>query len=102
MWTRCADLSQSSEYGGDRDMPVDVSSLSLDKALSMALRSEVDAEAAYKKLQKTVKNFILKDKLQFLIHEEKKHQKLVKAPARASQSFPGWRWPWTRKCRWWI
>ncbi len=68
-------------------MSVDVSSLSLDKALSMALRSEVDAEAAYKKLQKTVKNFILKDKLQFLIHEEKKHQKLVKALLQ--KMFPG-------------
>jgi rubrerythrin len=60
-------------------MSVDFSSLSLDKALSMALRSEVDAENAYKKLQKAIKNFIIKDKLQFLIHEEKKHQKLVKA-----------------------
>jgi rubrerythrin len=68
-------------------MPVDVSSLSLDKALSMALRSELDAEAAYKKLQKAVKNFILKDKLQFLIHEEKKHQKLVKALFQ--KLFPG-------------
>ena len=57
-------------------MPVDVSSLSAEKALSMAFRSEIDAAEAYLKLQSMVKNFILRDKLTFLAEEEKKHQKL--------------------------
>lgn len=58
-------------------MLVDVSSLSVEKALSLALKSEAEAEAVYKRLQKMVKNFILKDKLHFLVNEEKKHHKLV-------------------------
>ena len=58
-------------------MSVDVSTLSVDKALVMALKSEADAEAVYSKLHLRVKNFILRDKLSFLIDEEKKHQKLL-------------------------
>ena len=60
-------------------MSVDVSSLTIEKALSMAYKSEVEAEETYKKLKKGVKNFVLRDKLQFLINEEKKHQKLLQA-----------------------
>jgi len=60
-------------------MAVDVSSLSVEDALSMALKSEIEAEGVYKKLKKMVNNFVLKDKIQFLIGEEKKHQKVVKA-----------------------
>ena len=60
-------------------MNIDVSSLSTEQALSMALKSELESEALYKKLKKMVKNFVIKDKLQFLINEEKKHQKLVDA-----------------------
>ncbi len=60
-------------------MAVDVSSLSVENALSMALKSEIEAEGVYKKLKKMVNNFVLKDKVQFLIGEEKKHQKVVKA-----------------------
>ena len=58
-------------------MAIDVSSLRIEQALSMALKSEHEAEAIYKKLKKMVKNFVIKDKLQFLINEEKKHQKVV-------------------------
>lgn len=60
-------------------MTVDVSSLSIEKALSMAQKSEIEAEETYKKLKKMVKNFVLIDKLQFLIKEEKKHQKMLEA-----------------------
>ena len=59
-------------------MPVDVSSLSVEKALSMAFKSEVDAAEAYHKLGSMVKNFILRDKLTFLADEENKHQKLLR------------------------
>ncbi len=60
-------------------MSVDVSSLTTEKALSIAYKSEIEAEETYKKLKKKVNNFVFKDKLQFLIHEEKKHQKLLEA-----------------------
>lgn len=58
-------------------MAIDVSSLSIEQALSMALKSEVESADVYKKLKKMVENFIIKDKLQFLINEEKKHQKVI-------------------------
>jgi rubrerythrin len=68
-------------------MPVDVSLLSIEKALSIAVKSEVEAEKVYAKLQKMVNNFILKDKLKFLLNEEKKHQKLLRELFR--KLFPG-------------
>lgn len=68
-------------------MSIDVSLLSMDKALSMAIASEAEAEKVYGKLQKTVKNFILKDKLKFLSSEEKRHQKLLRELFR--KVFPG-------------
>lgn len=58
-------------------MTVDVSSLTVKKALRMALKSEIEAGETYKKLKSMVKNFILIDKLKFLIQEEKKHLKIL-------------------------
>ncbi|MCJ7812883.1 ferritin family protein [bacterium] len=58
-------------------MAIDVSSLGVEKALSMALKSESEAEESYKKLRSMVKNFIFKEKLEFLIGEEKKHQQII-------------------------
>lgn len=58
-------------------MTVDVSSLSVEQALNMALKSEVEAGDVYKKLKKLVNNFVMKEKLDFLIKEEKRHQKIV-------------------------
>ncbi|MBN1895314.1 ferritin family protein [bacterium] len=64
-----------------------VDSMSLDKALAMALKSERDAEAVYLKLLSSVKNFVMKEKLRFLIQEEKKHQILLEAIF--TKMFPG-------------
>ncbi len=58
---------------------LDISSLSTKMALSMALKSEIEAREVYKTLKKMVKNFVLRDKLQFLVNEEKKHQKIIEA-----------------------
>lgn len=58
-------------------MTIDVSSLTVEQALGMALKSEVESADVYKKLKKVVKNVVMRDKLQFLIGEEKKHQKVV-------------------------
>ncbi len=60
-------------------MIVDFSSLSVDKALSMALKSEQEAGALYQKLHGLVNNFVMKDKLLFLIGEEEKHQKMIQS-----------------------
>lgn len=68
-------------------MKVDISSLSLDRALSLALNAENEAGAVYKKLKGLVKNFVIKDKLQFLINEEKKHKKIIEN--LYAKMFPG-------------
>ena len=68
-------------------MMVDVSSLSTEHALSMALKSEIEAAEVYKKLKKVVKNFVMKNKLQFLINEEKMHKQVVEALFQ--RMFPG-------------
>src|SRR4030042_3553300 len=60
-------------------MNIDVSSLSIDKALSMAIQSELDTASTYKKLQQTVNNFVLKEKLKFLVFEEEKHYQILVA-----------------------
>lgn len=60
-------------------MTVDVSSLTIEQALSMAMKSEKEAAGIYRKIKGKVNNFVLKDKLNFLIGEEKKHQKLIAA-----------------------
>lgn len=51
--------------------------LNVDKALSIAIKTEVVAEEIYQSLMNRVKNFILKDKLTFLASEEKKHQQIL-------------------------
>lgn len=68
-------------------MKVDIASLNLEQALSMALKSEEEAGAVYKKLKGLVQNFVMKDKLQFLISEEKKHQKII--GSLFEKMFPG-------------
>ena len=68
-------------------MTIDVSSLSVEQALRMALKSEVESEEAYQKLKKMVNNFVIKEKLQFLIKEEKKHQKVLEV--LIGKMFPG-------------
>lgn len=54
-----------------------VAMLGVDKALSIAIKTEVKAEDVYQVLMKKVKNFVMKDKLRFLAGEEKKHQLIL-------------------------
>jgi rubrerythrin len=68
-------------------MPVDVASLSVEKAIAMAVKTEAEAEALYARLHQMVKNFVLRDKLQFLVDEEKKHGKMLRELFR--KMFPG-------------
>jgi rubrerythrin len=58
-------------------MPVNVSELTVQQALAVSMKSEQDAEKVYRQLYQTVKNFVLKDKLEFLMKEEVKHQKII-------------------------
>jgi rubrerythrin len=60
-------------------MTIDVSSLSVEKALSMAILAEKEAAGLYEKLKGMVNNFVLKDKLDFLISEEAIHQKILES-----------------------
>ena len=60
-------------------MTIDIGSLSLEQSLNMALKAEKESESVYSNLKKIVNNFVMKDKLQFLISEEKKHQKVITA-----------------------
>ena len=60
-------------------MTIDVSSMSVEQALSVALKAEKEAADVYTRLHGMVTNFIMKDKLQFLIGEEKKHFQIVQA-----------------------
>lgn len=54
--------------------------------LAIAVRSEVDAADFYSKLNKKVKNELLREKLKFLIYEEEKHRKTLER--LFSQRFP--------------
>ena len=59
-------------------MDNDFSSMDVQEALATAIKSEIEAENVYKKLKSMVANFVIKDKLNFLISEEKKHQQIVR------------------------
>lgn len=59
-------------------MDTDFSSIDVQEALKTAIKSEIEAEDVYKKLKDMVSNFVIKDKLDFLISEEKKHQQVVR------------------------
>lgn len=50
---------------------------SLKDLLLTALKSEVESNLVYTKIAKTVKNGLLKDKLEFLAKEEEKHRQFI-------------------------
>jgi len=52
---------------------MDLSVYSLEDLLLTALKSEIEAKAAYLRLADGVKNFVLKERLNFLAGEEEKH-----------------------------
>jgi len=68
-------------------MTIDILSASTEKILSKAIKAESEAVDLYKKLKKSVNNFVLKEKLAFLISEEKKHHKMLEV--LFSKMFPG-------------
>lgn len=60
-------------------MSVDISSFTLQEALSIAIQAEKRSESVYEKLLNAVQNFVMRDKLTFLINEEKKHQRILES-----------------------
>lgn len=66
---------------------MDLSKYSMDDMLLAAIKSEVSAIEVYATLAEGVKNAFLKDKLNFLAGEEKKHQE--KLESMYGENFPG-------------
>jgi rubrerythrin len=60
--------------------------MSIPELLSVAVKSEIEAAKAYSKLYDSVKNAILKQKLKFLVLEEKKHRRILERLFK--QRFP--------------
>ncbi len=56
---------------------INVSLLGIDEALSIALKAEKEAAGVYEKLRNMINNFVMRQKLDFLIQEEKKHQEII-------------------------
>ncbi|MFC1682694.1 ferritin family protein [Candidatus Zixiibacteriota bacterium] len=56
---------------------MDLSIYSVEDLVLAALKSEIEAKAAYTELAESVKNFILKERLNFLAQEEEKHGGLL-------------------------
>jgi rubrerythrin len=53
------------------------SKLKSHEVLAVAIKSEIEAANVYSRLHKRVRNELLKQKLKFLIFEEKKHQQIL-------------------------
>ncbi|HVQ01705.1 MAG TPA: ferritin family protein [Candidatus Thermoplasmatota archaeon] len=56
---------------------MDLKKYSLEELLLAAMKSEVESHAVYTKIAHTIKNGLLKDKLEFLAKEEEKHRLFI-------------------------
>jgi rubrerythrin len=61
----------------ERIMGINATDKKAEKSLSMAYKSEEESIHVFEKLKEQINNFVLKDKLNFLINDEKKHQKVL-------------------------
>ena len=66
---------------------MDLKKYTLEDLLLAAMKSEVESKMIYMKIAKTVKNGLLKDKLEFLAKEEEKHRQFVEQIYK--KNFPG-------------
>jgi len=60
-----------------RKKMLDVSTVSVNKLLGIAIRSEIDANKTYSDLAERVSNPLLKEKFQWLAYEENKHKEIL-------------------------
>jgi rubrerythrin len=56
---------------------MDLKKYSLEELLLAAMKSEVESNAVYIKIARSIKNGLLKDKLEFLAKEEEKHRVFI-------------------------
>lgn len=56
---------------------MDLKKYSLEELLLAAMKSEVESNAVYTKIARSIKNGLLKDKLEFLAKEEEKHRVFI-------------------------
>lgn len=66
---------------------MDLSKFSEEELLLTAMRSETESRDFYAKLAHSVKNFLLKDRLEFLSREEQKHRTFFESTFK--DRFPG-------------
>lgn len=66
---------------------MDLSKYSLKDVVLTAMKSEVESRAVYEKLADRVRNFMLKDRLEFLAGEETKHYRFFEG--LYGKEFPG-------------
>lgn len=66
---------------------MDLSIYSLEDLILTALKSEIESKEAYSRLADGVKNFVLKERLNFLAGEEEKHRGFFQR--LYSRTFPG-------------
>ena len=66
---------------------MDLTEYSMEDLLLAAIKSEISANDVYIMLAGRVKNAFLKDKLNFLAHEEEKHEKTLRGVY--NENFPG-------------
>jgi len=66
---------------------MDLSKFALADLLLVAVKSEIDSQEVYSRLALRVKNAFLQERMNFLAHEEQKHQQAVETIFR--QRFPG-------------
>ena len=58
-------------------MAYDPEKMDMEKSLAVAVKAEEEAADVYRRLKNKVNNFVIRDKLDFLIGEEEKHKKIV-------------------------
>jgi len=66
---------------------MELDNYTLEELLQAAIKSELDANKVYAELAGRVKNFVLKDRLNFLSDEELKHKKVLESIYK--KNFPG-------------
>ncbi len=66
---------------------MDLSTYSLEDVVLTAVRAEVEAQKIYRSLAGRVKNMMMKDRLEFLAEEEKKHAEFFRS--LYEKQFPG-------------
>jgi rubrerythrin len=66
---------------------MDLKKYNLDELLLAAMKSEIESHKVYTKIARSMKNALLKDKLEFLAKEEEKHRQYIEQIYK--KTYPG-------------